>query len=206
MTWKGLVAVVGLGLGLANPSAAWAAPVSYSDEATFLGAVGPTSFESFEDLTATNTFDVVPVVVPDFTVTSSGSLGVFDTPTFGMFATDGTQYVATELVTRIAFAQPAFAFGLTITDFETGFPPIEFELSTGETFNPAFVSADQSVNFFGVSSDVAFAWIDITVGPDDSIGLDEAYTANTEGQVPEPGLSLLLGAGLAALALRRAVR
>ena len=74
--------------------------VTFTDEVAFLAELSSPNLESFEGLVADNVPGAVTLFnVPSFTVSVQGAtMGIFDTPDFfGTFATDGSNYIVTEL-------------------------------------------------------------------------------------------------------------
>ena len=66
---------------------------TYSSESTFLAAVDDELKESFEDETATNSTSTDPIVLDDFSLSTDGTMGVYDVSAASTHATDGSQHV-----------------------------------------------------------------------------------------------------------------
>lgn len=207
-----------LALGLAAlPPASSAANATFTTAGTFAAAVSSTQVEGFET-TAAHTRQVLPIVTPLLTVSSSATpLGVqsgADTPDigFGSSATQGTHYLSAYLPglpvgsLRFALAAPALAFGFDLIDIEVPGSVISLRTDTGafaggvslETVATNF--ANGSRRFFGISQDQAFSQVFITIdGADDAVGIDNIQIA----AVPVPMSAALLFTGLLVLVARR---
>jgi hypothetical protein len=146
-------------------SSAVAATLTFTDEATFLATADPLSLESFEGETATNSFtsDVVPLA--DFTVTGTGpfspTLGIWNVPFVGGFATDGVNWLGYQTDDDesliLDFAAPINSFGLDITDWgDFGTGTLVFFNDAGDFF-VVDVSPHPNGNqqFFGVINDTS---------------------------------------------------
>jgi hypothetical protein len=193
-----------------------AAPITYTNEATFLAAAGALYLESFEGLPATNS--VAPgfsAVLGDFTLSTNASGGVFNVlDYFGTHATDGANFVEFEssatpipqLTAQFAFGSPVTAFGLFITDYGdfTG-SVMTFVTSSGASGTAALGSKpDANDQFFGIIDTTPFDTIELS--GNDPYSLDKVRltpSAAPPAAVPEPASLALLGAGMAGLLARR---
>lgn len=157
---------------------------TYANQADFLAVADAPSLESFESFTATNTRNLSNLVTTNFTLTANSNFGVFDEQPdfFGTFATHGSQYIvsgANSSSMTFTFDQPIAAFGLNITDFGDNANDGDLILTIGgESF--AIASAPLSNGnqlFFGVVKTAStFSSATLTI-EQDSIGIDEVYTA-----------------------------
>jgi len=130
--------VVGLAiLLLAVTRQAAASPITYTNEATFIGAAGTLGFESFEALAATNSVSpAFTATLAAFTLAGAPQAGVFDELDYaGTHAIDGKNYVEVEGGTRqfltFTFFAPIEAFGRWILAQQRRQPwaqPVELDL------------------------------------------------------------------------------
>jgi hypothetical protein len=189
-----------LAVSVAGPAVA--APIFYSDQATFLAAAGAgLSFESFEASFPTG----ASVVFADFTVSETGGANgvgqLRDFPGLGVSAVimDGTGGVVyddngSSVGTFFSFAFPINAFGIWIATSDASTVTVGGDVATSIGLL-AGVPA-----FFGVIDDAVISSISFDVSGDPNVGFDAASYGLA---VPEPATILLLGLGLAAGAYRR---
>ena len=184
----------------------WAVPVTYSDEATFLAATGPLSFESFEN-TATGSYS--EVVTPGFSMTSSSELyPLVIADSFG-WAYDGNHTAWFFENLTFNFANPTDAFGLNIRDWGTqGTATLTFSNNIGDELMIAMgVAENMNDLFFGVITDFNFTQVQINnTVTNDGILTDAIHyrqIIEESPPIPEPATLTLFGAGAAALFFRR---
>jgi hypothetical protein len=145
------------------PTSVVAATATFTDEATFLASADPLNLESFEGETATNGFSSDVIALTDFTVTGTGpfspTLGIWNVPAFGGFATDGINWLGYQTSDNqmliLDFSGPINSFGLDITDWgDFGTGTLVFSNDAGDFFlvdvapNP-----NGNQQFFGVIND-----------------------------------------------------
>ena len=211
--------VVFAGAVFAMPGLAQAANTTFLTESSFVAAAGAVSIESFE-ATAARLRGTVALVTPRFTLTGGTTpIGVqngVNNPeeAFGAVATDGVRFVSVYLPNQsqgtlvFDLAAPTTVFGFNITDTGETSGAISLRTDTGAyvgginlaTYPPGL--ANGNVQFFGLTQDLAFSRVFLTVtGVDDAYGLDKIYLSSVTA-VPEPATVLLMGLGFAALALK----
>lgn len=204
----------------ALPAIGHTANLTFNSEGSFASAAGSTLVESFETATPSVRTAGVPVVTDLLTVSSPltplGVQSAANEPSdgFGAFATDGTRYLSAYRpdrpigTLRFDLDAPALAFGFNLTDIEVTGSTISLSTDAGaflggvtlETVSSNF--ANGSVRFFGITQDVAFSTVFITLtGVDEAVGIDNIHIA--PAPVPLPAPALLLGTALVALAAGR---
>lgn len=160
----------------------------FDDETQFLASLPSPSLESFEGLTATDSYTTNQFVLSGFTidVTNPGIAfaGVWSGPDgFGRIPTDGDNHivisVGTTDTTTFSFNSPKNAFGLNITDwgdFSNG--SLVFMNDAGDEYTIAVTPTPNGViNFFGVINydfDFTMAMF-IHNGQTEAYGIDEVY-------------------------------
>ncbi len=201
------------------PGLAQAANATFITESSFAAAAGSVNIESFE-ATAARVRSTAALATPLLTLTGGTTpIGVqsgLNNPeqAFGAVATDGLRFVSVYLPNQpqgtlvFDLAAPTTAFGFNITDVGETAGTISLRTDTGAfvggvnltTFPPTF--ADGNVQFYGLTQNMAFSRVFLTVtGVDDAYGLDKIYVSAVTA-VPEPASVMLMGLGLAALALK----
>jgi hypothetical protein len=204
-------------VGCAVAGSALAADSVFTNEGSFAAAAGAAAIESFET-TAPRLRSTAPLVTSRFTLTGGATpIGVQSgvdnpEPAFGASATDGLRFVSVYLPNQpqgtlvFDLLTPAKAFGFNITDVGEASGVVTLRTDAGAyaaginvgTYPPTF--GNGNVQFFGLTQDVAFTRVFLTVtGLDDAYGLDKIYIT----AVPEPTTALLMGLGAAALWMRR---
>jgi PEP-CTERM motif len=204
-------------VALTTSGLAMAVPVTYTNETAFVSGTGSTTFESFETLPGSSRTPGASVVAPLVSVTSlTAPMGVNTGPAtpddaFGAVATDGSHFLSVYApnlspgTIRFDFASPTNAFGLNLTDLFEAAGSLVLRTNVGEfssgvtVFNSTGGLANSNVLFFGLSQDVAFTQLFLTVqgGIDEAFGIDKVYVS-APAAIPEPSSALLLMAGLAA--------
>lgn len=202
---------------LTTSGLAMAVPATYNNEAAFVSGTGSTTFESFETLPGSSRTPGASVVAPLVSVTAlTAPVGVNTGPStpddaFGAVATDGSHFLSVYApgvspgTLRFDFANPTNAFGLNLTDLFEAAGSLVLRTNVGEfssgvtLFNSTGGLANGNVLFFGLSQDVAFTQLFLTVqgGIDEAFGIDQVYVSSPAA-IPEPSSALLLMAGLAA--------
>lgn len=227
--WKISITAIALMLmgGTAN-----AAVVTYTDEATFLGAVSDPTLESFESLPTSTQAErhQDPITTDDFTATIAPlDDGIYawrvtdeSRTTAGLDPTDGSQYIeigaglssgGAAISVTFSFDNPIDSFGLNVFDFGDlgGAGELSLSIDLGDEFLIASSTSgylgNGNILFFGLTSDVAFSQVVLSkTSTTDGIGIDEVYYTT----VPEPGTLVLFAVGLLGLAFvarrRRAVK
>ena len=192
---------------------AWSAPAfatnsMFTSEGAFQTAAGATQIESFESVSA-RTRSANPIQTSLITVTPVAALiGIQNSPQspeegFGSFAVSGSQYLFSYNPNqlpgslRFTFNNPVNAFALTLTDVESD-APISLSTNAGFFAGGASLSTagggQGSLLFYGLTQDVAFTEVVLTVNvDDDAFGVDKVHIA----AVPEPAEYALMLAGLA---------
>ena len=197
---------------------AGAAIVTFSNQANFLAAAGPVLLESFETV-GTQVASNSPLVAPVLTVIPPsaplGGVAVRDNPGNGLFATDGSQYIALGTtgdvggVTNYELDTPSTVVGFSVTDFgdkgvnDSG--TLIFRTNTGEMQNIASSPLpDGNQLFFGAIADTPFSSFSVEASTSsDGYGVDEIYV----NSIPEPSSLLLAGiSGLLGMSYRRRKR
>jgi hypothetical protein len=210
-----LAGVVAVGLTASTE----AAVMVFTDEADFIDAAHSLSFESFENLNATNNRGLFEVEVSDFSVLQENNrMGVWDTPFAGLQATDGDNYIfagqadsASPDSTTFSFDTPINSFGVTLTDPLDGGGILIARTEQGQELTIATGTLpDGSEVFWGIISEQLFTSISFSLENSaigDAYGLDEIYYGITDTEsVPEPAsrLGLLaVGAVAAGVALKK---
>jgi len=201
---------------LAGTRQAAASPITYTNEATFIGAAGTLGFESFEALAATNSVSpAFTATLAAFTLAGAPQAGVFDELDYaGTHAIDGKNYVEVEGGTQqfltFTFFAPIEAFGLTITDYgdtpHTG--PLTFTTNTGVTGTAAIDGPNANDQFFGlIDTTNPFSTLTLAtgVGPfGEPFSVDAVrFSASAPTAVPEPATVFLVGSGIVAVMRKR---
>jgi len=189
----------------------------------FLSNLAGVGTEDFETFAAGDTLPISITFPGAGTATLAGS-GltadmIFDTPGAGRFATSGTNYLEATSGFNLTFDQPVVAFGFYGTDIGDFNGQITIALDNGENFLvPNTVNGpDSSLLFFGVIDMASFTSVmfgNTTGAPPftDVFGFDDMTVGSPQqvvvqnNPVPEPGTFLLLGSGLAGIAIWRARR
>jgi hypothetical protein len=217
--------------GMALSGVVAAAPVVYSDEATFRAAAGSTTtygFETHSVVEATNLAS--PVLASD--LDNSFQLAYANLNGFQIIddgaepgLADGTHSLFTHSMAGAPDYTLTFsdfggvngsitAFGFTITDFASniGADIVTISYDTGNLSDLLLmtgVQGDYAQNFIGLIVDAADAFMSITLTfTDVQSGMqwfDEIIFSSPTG-VPEPATLALLGIALAGLAFRRRKR
>lgn len=185
------------------------------DHAGFASTAGVLAFESFEDLTATNTeagdLTSDAIALPAFTISSTSGIGVRDTeiPGADVTATDQLKFihwdtdVSGDTIT-FTFDAPIIAFAVTLKDALDaqlgGVNALHLSTSGGASF-PSFLTGplpSGDVHFVGIVATAPFTELTITNGlVGDGVSIDGVY------YTPEASTALLLGMGLGGLGIRR---
>ena len=194
--------VVGM-LAISVTSVASAALITFSDRATFQGAVtGALSFEGFNDAFSTGVTQDFPVGGPSaFTVLSADSLG---STTIASLVSEGTRALFLRELDTITFTfvSAITAFGFDVNELNSG--TIDYSDSSGNLLSGAVTPNGSGSTFFGAISDTAFTSFSLTVtgGSSGQIwGLDALDFGGDS--IPEPGTLALFGLGLAGLGFAR---
>lgn len=200
------IAIIGVGF----TGSAEATVIVFNNQADFINTADFLSFESFEDLNATNTRGLLEVETLDFSILQEDNrMGVWDTPFAGLQATDGDNYIfagqsdsISPDFTKFSFDTPINSFGVTFTDPLDGGGNLIARDAWGEEFTVASGPLpDGSEVFWGIISHQPFTNISFFLEESitgDAYGLDEVYYGITDTKsVPEPA-SLL---GLAAISV-----
>lgn len=191
---------------------AHAIPITYSDEASFLGAAGSLSLESFEGEVATNTRTLGSLSLADFnmTMSSGDTMGIFTGDFFGGHATDGDNYAGFSdghAFVDYAFNSSINSFGINFTDFgDFGIGSVTFSNDIGDVFTAA-ISGVPNANeqFFGITTDFNFTDVRLSQNiAGEFYAVDEIYYGTTS--VPEPSLLVLVGLGLAGIGFSRKMK
>jgi len=194
-----------------------AAPITYANEAAFIGAAGGLGFESFEALTATNSVSpAFTATLAAFTLVGNPQAGVFDQADYaGTHAIDGKNYFEVEggaqQFLTFTFLSPIKAFGVTITDYgDTPHDgaPLTFTTNTGVTGTAALNGANANDQFFGLIDNTnPFSTLTLRtgVGPfGEPFSVDAVRFSTSEtNAVPEPATVLLVGSGIVAAMRKR---
>jgi len=210
---------------------AFATPVIFDTESTFLAAAGSVSTEGFEGLTATNDFGFARTFSLDdftFTLGTPNSLsggGVRNTPFLGAHATDGVNFIVDSTSSGVlgngstfpvvlTFVHPINRFGIHITDFgddDSELGALVFNTDVGSSgYTPLTPLADGNTQFFGMTDTAAFHTIQIFLhigGGNFNVGYDQVSYGSPAGTpLPEPATLALLGLGLATVLVMRRAR
>lgn len=198
-----------------------AATVTYTDEATFLAALGSHTTHDFDGFAAgtaiTNQLAGISSVSTDGDNGSTqAGIGSISSLTFTMSPSthSGDNFLSSELTSPIfatagltfQLSAPSMGVGFWITDGAPLGGPIIRLFSSGALVGTAtFGSRKVPDSFAGVTSDVAFDSFHVDSSSDtDSWGLDN-LTIGTSA-VPEPSTFLLAAAAFSLLAVRRRSR
>lgn len=203
-----------LALGIA--CSANAGVTMYTDEATFLAALGAHTTHDFENYAAGT---VITNQLPGINaVTTNGNLGSTQAEVGSIAGlpfpmspstSSGDRFLSSELSPptyataglRFQMALPATGVGMYVVD---GSPLAGFEISltSGGSSLGTYNFGPQTVpsSFVGVISDTAFDYVAVGSASEfDSWGIDDL----SHNAVPEPGTLAALGLGMAALRRRR---
>jgi hypothetical protein len=195
--------VIMIAVGLMCAAQIQAALDIYHNEADFLNAAGPLSFEGFEGFLANNRNSLLTITASGFVVSASNAeLGIFDSTISGQYATEGHQYLDhqsdLEVTTTFAFNDHINAFGFDLIDFgDWGSGQLTLLTDAGDQVVVALSGApDRNVQYFGLISDVMFTQAIFTNTIDgEAFGFDRV----SYGVIPEPATLILMGLGLLAL-------
>ena len=218
---KRLVTIAGASLWMAGISAADAAIITYTNQATFLAALASSTTENFEGFAAgtviTNQLSGITTVSTNgdngSTQAQIGSIAALPFPmTNGLPTSSGDRFLSSELAGPV-FATAGLNFALAANNDGVGFFVVDgvplgnfgINLFNGATLVDSAVFGPQTLpdSFIGVISTVAFNTVKIdAVNPGDSWGIDD-LSIGSIGQVPEPATLALFGLGLAGLAVSR---
>ena len=164
---------------------------------------GTPFIEDFESIPATDAIDTDSIVTPTITVSGPAGappdLGVFETPTSGSHAKDGSRFIiySGAPLEMVTFTLPTTtrAFGVWITDAYDGVSD-ELSFGTPETGDDASVvigpKADADEFFFGAITDDPFTSPVFLMGAladADGFGFDRVISTTS---VPEPSTYFLL--------------
>jgi len=201
-----------VGVGAANASV-----ISFTNEALFLAAAGPTTTENFDSLVAGSAVTSLPSIGVT-SVTTDGDHGSTqaEVASLPVYLTDsthsGNQFLASEVASptfataglNFSLSGSATAVGLWVTDVGPlgGFVITLFD---GATNVGSFTFGAQTVpdSFVGLTSSLAFNRVFVDAENEfDSWGLDD-LTLSSPSAVPEPTTLALIGSGLAGALVRR---
>lgn len=190
----------------AAPPAAQAALILFTDEATFVGAVGAHDLETFESV-ATGNYGTSAAFGPlTFSSPPSSNILITATGSFGARNTTPGGRLFLEAVSSPAFHDdmfmgrtdgPLVAWGANFTDLDFGV--ITFYVDGVPLYSPlpGPNSNVKFVGFIGTAGDT-FNTVTLEVN-DNTYGIDDVRTR----VVPEPSTIVLLALGLAAAGIRR---
>jgi hypothetical protein len=190
-------------------SYALAVPTVYSDRTTFEAAAGAFAVESFDSFLADTPFHTVPVAVGPFTISMTGTpstdynfidlappntpeTDVNGTTNMRVFTNSNPGAPSDDLV--LTFDQPIVAFGADFRSLNDEITRTQVLVGPDTIALP--ISADSGLlTFFGFTSATPFTTVIFQGLANDVYGIDNL----TYSSVPEPGVLLMLGLGLAAL-------
>ena len=203
-------------LMLVCPWPSIAAIITFTDEATFLAAIGGSSdvSEDFNQYATDQSFANGSIDVGAFVLSAQGawhnSQNIIDTSPFtfsGISAIDGTPYADFFVKedsygitsAKIEFHSPVFAFGATFKELSNG-TVLEFLTSSGQ--EQLQTNTSGSLQFLGFVASNGEAFSEIAFLPNgarDGFGLDNVHIGNSLSAVPIPAAVWLFGSGLIGL-------
>jgi len=202
----GLVSSLSMLLLVTLASQTQAAPIIFSDQASFLTAAGPLTVEDFEAETATpETVTPQASIAFDFFTASSSpnALKLLNESFFGnhnttpggsIFLSADTDIGRVDATVTLIFSMPIIEFGLFMIDLDSAVGSVSIN---GIGYSIAATGSGGS-QYFGIIEDTPFTSVILNGGSEDSHwSMDDLAFA----VVPEPSTFLLTSLGLIGFAL-----
>lgn len=205
-----LIVALGISAGLGT---AQAAPIFYTDEASWLADMESVTLENFDGQTDGAAFHTTPVDVGAFTMSMTGTPSTVagrnqidaPPPIFSHYSVDGTT-IANVLTSDddslfLTFDAPITGFGIQLASYNDD--EIRSEIHVAGGSNTPEILGRFDIRFFGVVSGTPFTTVEFRGIGNDGYGIDNAQFG---AAVPEPANLILFSSGMIGLASWRRSR